>query len=148
MKIAGLNVVELLGGAIISVIGLYFVVQGSQYSIGTLNHMGAGFFPVAVGFLLVAMGAAVAYEGHALDTPLPQFRIPAFIGVVGGMIAWALLLEPFGLVPATVALGALAGFGEKRYRPLSVFITILLLCVGGTLLFITGLHLPIAIIKW
>lgn len=148
MRIAGLNVVEVFGGAIISAIGLYFVVQGSHYSIGTLNHMGAGFFPVAVGVILVTLGAAIAYEGRELDTPLPQFRFLAFIGIVGGMIAWAMLVEPFGLVPATIALVLPAGLGERRYRPLSVLVTILLLCVGGTLLFIKGLHLPIAIISW
>lgn len=148
MKVAGVNVVEAIGGAIILLLGAYLVVEGFHYSIGTVTRMGPGFFPVCVGIVLIVLGIFVAIEGRALNTEFPKLNIRAFIGVVGGMIAWALLAEPFGLLPATVALVALAGLAEVPYRALSVILTIAILSIGGWLLFILGLHLPLSFVKW
>ena len=94
------------------------------------------------------LGVGVGIEGRELDTEFPRFRVQAFIGVVGGMLAWAYLIEPFGLLPATVALVALSGLAENRYQAVSVIITAAVLSIGGTLIFITGLHLPVSIIRW
>jgi hypothetical protein len=148
MRYAGVNVVEAIGGGIIFLLGAYLVVQGLHYSIGTVTRMGPGFFPVCVGAILVVLGIAVAIEGRALNTAFPKFNARAFIGIVGGMIAWALLAEPYGLLPSTVALVALAGLAEVPYRPLPVILTTIILSVGGWLLFIVGLHLPLSVIKW
>ena len=41
-------------------LGLGAILQGRNYSIGTLSRMGPGFFPVALGVILALAGVAIA----------------------------------------------------------------------------------------
>jgi hypothetical protein len=40
------------GGLILILIGLSAAFQGRSYQVGTIDNMGAGFFPVALGIIL------------------------------------------------------------------------------------------------
>ncbi len=47
-------------GALMLVIGSAVAWQGFGYNVGSLTRMGPGFFPVALGVLLAALGIAIA----------------------------------------------------------------------------------------
>lgn len=128
--------------------GVVFVVSG--YPIGSAMRMGPGYFPVLLGGVLIVLGAAIA--GHALWTgapaPLPPVRLRPLLLVTLSILAFAFLLERFGLVPAIIVTVLVSCLGGQEFRfreaaPLAVF-----LAAASVLIFHIGLGLPFALWSW
>jgi len=89
------RVKEYLGGGLMVLIGGGAVAEGSRYSIGSLESMGPGFFPVSLGVLLVLVGALLLISArvaapHAHEKPLPpEWR--GWILICLAVIAFAVL---------------------------------------------------------
>lgn len=125
-------------------IGVYVIVEGLTYGLGTIVRIGPAFFPVALGALLLVLAVALVIEalrGRG-RTVLPPFA--PFILVMAGLGAWGLLVEPFGLVPATFALVILAALAHPPARPLRVLGIATALSAFGWLVFVRGLAIPLA----
>jgi hypothetical protein len=113
--------------------GAAALVLGSNLRIGTAARMGPGFVPHAIGWILVALGAAIALRGFASGAEqIARFRLRPVILIVLSVVAFALLLQPTGLVPALIALIAISApaRGEVHLRE-TVAITafLILLCI-------------------
>jgi hypothetical protein len=50
---------DLIGAALIIVLGIVVVVVGVGYRLGTLTNMGAGYVPTVIGTLLIVVGLAI-----------------------------------------------------------------------------------------
>lgn len=133
---------DTFGGGLIAVFGAGVILEGSRYAIGTINRMGPGYLPIVMGVVLIALGLSIVFAGDGGEGARPKnIRAPAF--VFSGLIVWGLLLERTGLVPATVALIALAAFAHPRPDPRRILLTLILLPPASTALFIYALGLPI-----
>src|ERR1700743_1802951 len=53
------------GGGLLILLGLYAVVPGVHYDVGSLVEMGPGFFPASLGTLLLVLGAIIALGARA-----------------------------------------------------------------------------------
>lgn len=135
---------ERAGGLVILVIGLAVAVQGQAYPFGTLSQMGPGFFPAIAGLGMALLGGLIFWQvpdaGQARDGGRLNLR-PAFF-IFAGLLAWALLLRPTGLVIATVAMSLLSAFAYPTPNPRRIAITVVLLPILGVALFIYGLGMP------
>jgi hypothetical protein len=125
---------DLTAGSLLLALGLFVALYaGSHYRIGTAARMGPGFFPMVLGYLLAALGLVIALLGlrravHVLQPP-PLLWRPLF-SVFASILVFSLTVERLGLVPATLALTAVAALSE---RPLRVRRT-LILAVGLALM--------------
>lgn len=129
-------------------LGVVMVWEGLGYPFGAPQRMGPGFFPVILGLLLVAMGAAVAIEvGQSSIRPLPS-AARAFVMIIGAIVTFALMLPRWGLIPATVALVLLSAVADRPFRPLTALGTAAALALMGYLLFIKAFGLPLTAIRW
>ncbi len=105
------------GGALMIFIGLAAVYAGTRYQLGTLARMGPGFFPTAVGAILAAIGLVIALSARpAVDEPAaqPAFDWRAWSGIIGGTVAFIVLGEYGGLVPATFAIVFISAMGDRN----------------------------------
>ncbi|MFC3675364.1 tripartite tricarboxylate transporter TctB family protein [Ferrovibrio xuzhouensis] len=128
------------------VVILFGVVVGAiayGYPMGSLARPGPGFGPFLVACLIVGLGAAIMVEVHTGS--FKPFRMPMrpLLATSAGILAFALLAERVGFMPATVALVLVSGLGERRlsYWPLvglAVF-----MAVFGSAVFIWGLGVPL-----
>lgn len=126
--------------------GLAAIWIGSGYPIGTINRMGAGFFPIAASIIVVALAAAAAVE-TLMNEPVRQpFKIRPVIFISVGIFVWAQLIDSVGLIPATFALILLSGLAKPPFRPVSLIISAALLCVAGYLVFVWGLQMPLTLL--
>ena len=57
---------DFYAGGLMILIGLGIALKGTTYRLGTPMHMGPGFFPTALGVLLVLVGIAIAAPALAL----------------------------------------------------------------------------------
>ena len=139
-----LNPGEIVAGLLAAAIGVVAIVIAQDYSFGTITRMGPGFVPIMLGALLVMLGLAAAFMGrHLPRAPLGTALRPTVL-ILGGILAWVLMVDRFGFVPATLALVAIAAQAERDITLLETAILALALAAGGYILFIRGLHIPIA----
>ena len=62
------NQKDFFGGLLFIAIGLAFAWGASAYEIGRAAHMGPGYFPLAVGVLLAALGAVIVFKSLVIET--------------------------------------------------------------------------------
>lgn len=141
------------GGALIIAIGLGAIFEGSTYRIGTLREMGPGFFPAAVGALMLLMGVIIAIEGLARkniatkdDSKPSQAR--GWFCILGGTAAFIVLGEYTGLLPATFAIVFISALGDRQNTVKSAFILATSMCVVATVIFWWGLQLQFPLLRW
>jgi len=64
----------------------------------------AGFVPHDIGWILIALGAAIAVEGFARDAEqVARLHLRPASLIVLSVVVFALLLQPEGLIPAMAA---------------------------------------------
>jgi hypothetical protein len=140
------------GGGLMVVLGILVIAQGASYSIGTLSRMGPGYFPVALGVILVLTGVAIAVKGY-IDSPQveekplpPEWR--AWFLICASIVAFVLLAEYTGLAPATFAIvfiSALADRDNTWKQALVLSTAIVIVCV---VVFWWALQLQIPLFRW
>ena len=117
VRLAGFNVVELVGGAVMSLTGVAAAVAASTYGLGTARAVGPGLFPLCLGVVLAVMGVAVIFEGRTSTALPPKVPWRPILSITAGLIAYGLFVERLGAFAAVVALIVCAGFAEPRFRP-------------------------------
>lgn len=106
-------------GGVLAAIGAVAVMEGRRHRIGSLTQMEAGYFPVVLGVVLIALGvliAAMAIRQRPAAQPVPTeiFTLPDWRGcsaIVAGVLCFIVFGAYFGLAPATflcVFISALA----------------------------------------
>lgn len=142
MRILGTNLAELLGGLLTGAIGVFAVAQGAAYSLGTLTRIGPGFFPAAVGAAMIVLGIVIVLEGRRADArPIERPAVLSLLSVLGGIAAFALLIERAGLVPAAAALIVISSLAAPRPRLLPILVLAAAVSAFSVLVFAVGLGL-------
>ncbi|WP_253206993.1 tripartite tricarboxylate transporter TctB family protein [Verticiella alkaliphila] len=147
--------VDLIGGALVALLGIGAVIQGSTYSIGTLARMGPGFFPVALGWILIGLGILIALNADPVaeeDLEHDISRDPAdwrgWGMIILGLIAFIIIGRWGGLAPATFALVLISAMGERDQKLVHAVALALGVTVVGALIFSWGLQLQFPLFRW
>ena len=143
-----LNIWEISAAFVVFALGLFLIWQGSSYPLGSLTRMGPGYFPVALGVILLGFGAALIFEVRRHDTPPPDLKLRPFIMITTGLIAFVLMLDRFGLVPAAVALVVLTALADRPVRPRAIVGTAVVVAGIGYFVFLRGFGLQLAAFNW
>lgn len=132
-------------------IGLGSVYGGTRYQIGSLARMGPGFFPSAVGAILALIGLAIALTARPIVEE-PGARVPldwrGSICIVGGMLAFIVLAEYGGLVPATFAVVFISAMGDRQNTVKQAFCLAVGMVVIAVVVFRWALHLQLNLFQW
>src|SRR5690606_24480389 len=144
-------------GALMVLVGLAAIYAGTNYNIGSLSHMGPGFFPAALGGLLAITGLLIALsarsgqssesvpgEGHAHG--LPDLR--GGVCIVLGILACVLLGEYGGLLPATFAIVFISALGDRKNTVKQALILSALMSLVAIVVFWWALQLQLPLFRW
>ena len=144
------SIKDMAGGILLCLVGLAALVLARTLPIGTPARMGAGFFPIFSAGLLILLGVLLILirpdRGSARDSRPTNWR--ALVFIIAALLAWALLLNPLGLVLATMALSLIAAFAHPTPNPLRVGVTTIVLPLMGWAIFILGLGMPLRAWPW
>ena len=139
---------ERLFALAIAAVGLIVTVVGAGYPMGATNDPGPGIFPVALGVILILIAIGIALTGGD-DTGIgARLKIRPLASVVGAILAWALLVDPIGFIPATIVLVVLSALSEPRFRTLHTTVLALALSLGGYAIFVYGFRMPFDAFGW
>lgn len=130
--------------------GLLFVAFGAggfwvalAYPFGSVQQMGPGFFPRALGLILVGFGLVTMVRGLRSGV-----RVEGAWGwfplamLTAAIVAFGYLMEHVGLVPSLVVLVVASAYAGKEFRWLEVAILAAVMCAMAVGIFIWGLGLP------
>jgi hypothetical protein len=148
-----------IGCAVLVAMGAAAVLFGLDYQFGSLSHMGAGFIPVVLGALMLAVGIAVGVTASPRSTPAagsgdgshggrgkPEWR--GWSCIVGGIVAFVVLGQHGGLVPASFASIFISAMGDRDNTLRSAGVLAAVVTLFGTLVFFFGLHLQLPLFQW
>lgn len=134
--------------ALLAMTSVYVVISGISYDVGSARNIGPGFFPAALGLLMLLIVFFVALEG-VRDAAIDVLWVPRpLLAISAGMVGFAMALQSAGLIPATVILVLLCSLAEGPLRATATVINALALSVMGVLLFIEAFSLPVPAISW
>ena len=104
---------------------------------------GPGAAPRLFSFVLAALGAAVALGGvFAEGPPIEKYKIRGPFFVIIAILAFAAMIRPLGLVPATFLTFVVSILGSTEMRWVESLIAAVVMTLFCVLLFVYLLNLP------
>jgi hypothetical protein len=125
--------------------GLWFA---QDYPMGTAGRMGPGYMPTAVCLLLILFAViSFARSVQLTGEPVGALALKPLLLVLAGVIAFALLAEPLGLIGAIIALVMLSAAGSPEFRlhwaPMLGLVGLIVFCGA---VFVWGLGVPLPLL--
>lgn len=141
---------DLLVGIIYISIGSAAFILSHAYTIGSLTHMGPGYFPAMVGVILSILGAISIINGWRRKTPDPieKHHIAPLFLILAGTLSFSLLIERAGLIVAIAALILFACYRRLISNPIEVLATLLVLAGFSVFIFVYCFGMPIPVFWW
>ena len=140
---------DLIGGGLITIAGAAAMYHSlTAFTVGTAARMGPGYFPALVGGLLMLCGVMILIPALLRAGPMPVLEFRPLFWISLSVLAFALLVLPFGLVPAIIAQSVLAGISDCKLSWRSSLILAGSLSVGATLVFKVGLGVILPAFAW
>ncbi len=139
---------DIVAGLAFVAFGLGFGILAAGYGVGTPVRMGAGYFPLVLGGILVLLGGIIVVKGFLAGEGEAIGVIPwrALALILGAVIVFAVTVRGLGLIGSTFAVALMASFASRR----TGVVTALLLAVGLTILcvlvFVLALRLRLPLI--
>jgi len=143
------NTQDLVCGAFFAIIGLLGLYYGRDFPMGTPTRLGTGVFPYILCWGMIVSGAVIFLKGlvttgEGMGTV--AWRPVILISVAA--TAFALAIDPLGLVVAMLVMIIPAGFAGHEFYPKEYVIFTVILVLIGVALFIWGLGMPIKTFPW
>lgn len=137
-------------------IGLFIALKGATYQLGTLVHMGPGFFPTSLGVLLILLGIAIAgtAKSEAAENEERQRILPenpqwaAWACILAGPTLFILLGSYFGMIPGTFACVFVSALGDRSATLKGTFVLASVVTAFGVGLFWYFLQVPMPLVTW
>lgn len=144
-----IDYVDIVGGALLVLFGVAVTYTSvTYYPMGTASRMGPGMFPAGLGVVLVVLGLLLALQALRRPGEKPDIRVFSPLFVLGGIAAFALLIVPFGLIPAIVAVIVISSLADLKIRPVSLALSCIGLSLFAPFVFVICLGLQIPMVRW
>lgn len=138
---------EFLAGIAVIALAAGFLWLSRDYGMGTLRRMGAGFFPVVLGWAGVGLGALIclrAVLARELE-PLPAARLRRLLFITAAFVAFGLGIDPLGLPLAVLVTSLIGSLADSETQRREALLLALVLAAGITALFVGLLGLPLPV---
>jgi hypothetical protein len=131
-------------GVLFIAFGVAAIGFALNYQVGTAGRMGPGYFPRALGILLIVIGAILAVRALRVAGGTLKFGDFKPLAIVLGSIALFGFLAPyFGMVVATVALVILSSTASHEFHLKTAVVSAVLLAAFTVVAFGYGLNLQL-----
>jgi NADH:ubiquinone oxidoreductase subunit 2 (subunit N) len=134
---------DFYAGLIFLFFGILTLAINRSYPMGTAARMGPGFFPFLLGIVVALLGFLIAARSlmGKVEEVQPLAMRPLVL-VLGAVVAFAILIQPLGLLLGVLALVVISSLGGPEWRLRDVVILYFVLAAMAVGLFVYGLGLP------
>jgi uncharacterized membrane protein len=110
--------------------------------------MGPGYFPTVLGGVLVILGLVIGLRGLRRGEKIQGgWSVRALIVLPLSVVAFGVLMERTGFIPAMAALVFLSAAAGREFRAAEVLLLSLFLTALTVAMFVWGLGLPYPLVK-
>jgi putative tricarboxylic transport membrane protein len=137
---------DLWAGLMLAGFGVAALIFGADLPMGTARRMGPGYMPYGLAWLLILCGVVVGFRGMLLHRlPVQPMRLRPFIGVLGGGLAFALLITRGGILLASAGaiLGAALADRTSRWGEVAVLAALAMAFCAIVFVKLLGLNIPL-----
>jgi len=138
---------DIIGGFSLVAIGLFAALHARRYNLGELQEMGPGYFPTALGILLIILGLFIAIPAFFREGTSITIEWKSLIWVMISIGVFALALTKAGLIVATI-LSVLAAAVPSKTSWKSRLILAGCLAAIIYLVFLFGLGMVLPVWPW
>lgn len=138
---------DIIGGFALVAIGLFAALHAQRYEIGELQEMGPGYFPAALGILLVILGLFVAIPAFFREGTSIKIEWKSLIWVLISISIFALALTKAGLIVATILSVIAASIPSKSSWKTRLILAVCI-AVLTYVVFLFGLGMILPIWPW
>lgn len=138
---------DLIGGLSVVAVGVFSAMHSLRYDIGTINHMGPGYFPFALSVLFTVLGVCIVIPALFRAGSAIEVRYKDLLFVLAATLLFALTIRSLGIFFATVATVVLVSIPGKISLPGSIVLGIVL-SILAYLVFVLGLGMAIPAWPW
>lgn len=140
---------DLGGGGALVLVGAFATVHAVQtLNLGTINSMGPGMFPAAIGVILAILGVLIMIPALFRQSAKLDADMRSFVTIIGSILAFGSIVRPFGIVPAIVAMTLVASRAHVKLTWVATAVVAACLSVGAVLIFVVALGLPFSAFNW
>jgi hypothetical protein len=140
------NQQDFLAGLMFMAFGLFFAGFGTEYKFGTGANMGPGYFPTALGVILILLGFVITEGGLSSKAPeekVEKCDFSVVLLILGSVFVFGLILGQFGLIAALFALVVISGYASHEFNWRTTMVNAAVLAVMCVLIFVVVLKLQI-----
>jgi hypothetical protein len=137
---------DFYSGLLFIAIGALTVIIAVNYPTGHAERMGPGYFPRALGTLLMVLGAISVWRSFRLPgQPIARWKWRPIVIVLGSVVAFGHIVQIVGLALSTIFLVFVASAASHEFRWKEAAVAGVLmaaLCVG-VFVYALSLQLPV-----
>jgi putative tricarboxylic transport membrane protein len=137
---------DLWAGLLFAGLGAVALWTGADYSLGVPSRIGPGYLPRLLGVLLAGLGALLvlrsAWSKESIDATVAWRPVTL---VLGSVVAFALVFEATGLVPAILVSVGIGNYAIAENRWTTAVVLGALLAFFAWALFVKALSLPLPV---
>ena len=134
---------DIVAGLLFVAIGAFALLVARGYPVGTAMRMGPGYFPVVLGWLLIALGALVGLRAaRRRDWQPVAWSCKPLAWISLAILLFGFLMPRIGLVSALVAMFPVAAAAGREFRLREVVVLTLVMSAIAGGVFVYGLRLP------
>jgi hypothetical protein len=149
MRLAFLDSKDFWAGVVLTAAGIGAVVIARDYPLGTMFRMGAGYFPLILGGLLVLFGLYLVVKGLRSGERIePGWSLRALVVLPLSLVLFGFFMDRAGLVPALAALVVGSAAAGRESRPVEVILLTLFLVGFCAAVFVWALGLAWPLVAW
>lgn len=139
---------DFAAGLLIAAIGAVFAVVAGSYPLGTAESMGPGYVPLALGVMVLVMGAIIVARSMSRNAPLvaaPSIPWRMLLFVVVPVVVFGLVVSRLGLAISLFLVVAISSLARKDFSLRSMLLVAVTLVTGGIVLFVwmLGMLIPV-----
>jgi Tripartite tricarboxylate transporter TctB family len=140
------NSQDVLAGLLFAAVGLATLIFSQSYEIGTAARMGPGYFPRALGILLLALGATLTVRGYRSATNAkPQWLVRPLLVVLASVGVFSLVAPRLGVVVAGLLLVLISSTASREFSWKEALASGAVCGLAAAALFVYGLKIPLPI---
>ncbi len=134
---------DVLAGLLFIVLGGLAAILARDYPFGTTMRMGPGYFPTALGVILLLFGVYVLARGvRSGDRVKGEWGWKPLALITVSIVLFGFLLDRAGLIPATIATLFVAAAAGREFRWKEVVLLAVVMTAFSVAVFSWGLKLP------
>lgn len=133
-------------GLLFMSIGLAALVLSRKYAMGDAIRMGPGYFPRALGALLLLFGAVLSLRAlRATGGASARWRLRPLAIILASLAIFCLALKWLGLVVSGLVLVFVASIASTDFRWKEALASGLVQATFAVVLFVYGLRIPLSV---